>query len=59
LSGPVAWMAWLALHLVFLVGFRNRAIVLFQWAWSFLSYDRGARLITGPLRRKPKPAHAE
>ena len=59
LSGPIAWLAWLMLHVVFLVGFRNRAIVVFQWAWSFLSYDRGARLITGPLRRKPKPAHAE
>jgi len=59
LSGPIAWLAWLTLHVLFLVGFRNRAIVVFQWAWSFLSYDRGARLITGPLRRKPKPAPVE
>jgi NADH:ubiquinone reductase (H+-translocating) len=51
LSGAPAWLAWLILHLLFLVGFRNRLIVLFQWAWSFVSYDRGARLITGPLRR--------
>jgi NADH dehydrogenase len=51
LSGLPAWVAWLGLHLVFLVGFRNRTLVLFEWAWSFLSYDRGARLITGPLRR--------
>jgi NADH:quinone reductase (non-electrogenic) len=51
LSGLPAWVAWLGLHLVFLVGFRNRVLVLFEWAWSFLSYDRGARLITGPLRR--------
>ena len=51
LSGPVAWLAWLVLHLLFLVGFRNRVIVLIEWAWSFVSYDRGARLITGPLRR--------
>ncbi len=55
LSGLLAWIAWLGLHLDFLVGFRNRAIVLFEWAWSFLSYDRGARLITGPLRRKTQP----
>jgi NADH:ubiquinone reductase (H+-translocating) len=55
LSGPIAWLAWLFLHILFLVGFRNRVIVLFQWAWSFFSYDRGARLITGPLRREPKP----
>jgi len=46
-------MAWLGLHLLFLVGFRNRVLVLFEWAWSFLSYDRGARLITGLIRRKP------
>lgn len=52
LSGLPAWVAWLGLHLIFLVGFRNRMFVLFQWAWSFLSYDRGARLITGPIRRK-------
>jgi NADH dehydrogenase len=58
LSGLLAWVAWLGLHLVFLVGFRNRAIVLFEWAWSFLSYDRGARLITGPLRPKTRPANA-
>lgn len=55
LSGPLAWLAWLALHLMFLVGFRNRIIVLFQWLWSFISYDRGARLITGPLKRSPEP----
>jgi NADH dehydrogenase len=52
LSGLPAWVAWLGLHLVFLVGFRNRMFVLFEWAWSFLSYDRGARLITGPIRRR-------
>jgi NADH dehydrogenase len=55
LSGPLAWLAWLSLHLLFLVGFRNRMIVLFQWLWSFISYDRGARLITGPLKRSPEP----
>ncbi len=59
LSGVLAWAAWLLLHLLFLVGFRNRAIVVFQWAWSFFSYDRGARLITGPLRRDPDQARAE
>lgn len=59
LSGVSAWLAWLCIHLLFLVGFRNRAIVVFQWAWSFLSYDRGARLITGPLRRNPDQARAE
>lgn len=59
LSGPLAWLAWLLLHLFFLVGFKNRVFVLFQWAWSFVSYDRGARLITGPLYRDPTQARAE
>lgn len=58
LSGTLAWLAWLALHLMFLVGFRNRVIVLLQWLWSFISYDRGARLITGPLKRTHEPSRA-
>jgi hypothetical protein len=49
LSGATAWLAWLGVHILFLIGFRNRFVVLFEWAWSFISYDRGARLITGPL----------
>jgi NADH dehydrogenase len=59
LSGAPAWLAWLGLHLLFLVGFRNRVIVVLQWAWSFVSYDRGARLITGPLHRAPDQPRAE
>jgi NADH dehydrogenase len=55
LTGWVAWMAWLFVHLMLLVGFQNRLLVLMQWAWSYLSRDRSARLITGgsplPLRR--------
>ena len=49
----IAWLAWLLIHVMFLIGFRNRFLVIFQWAWSFISYDRGARLITGPIRREP------
>jgi NADH:ubiquinone reductase (H+-translocating) len=45
LSGPIGWLAWLALHLVYLIGFRNRANVLVNWAWNYVTYDRGARLI--------------
>jgi hypothetical protein len=41
----------LFIHLFFLIGFRNRFVVMFQWAWSYITYDRGARLITGPLPR--------
>lgn len=49
LSGFTAWLLWLFVHILFLIGFRNRLLVLFQWAWSFLTFDRGARLITGRL----------
>jgi NADH dehydrogenase len=47
ISGFIAWLAWLFIHIMFLIGFRNRVIVLIQWAWSYLTYERGARLITG------------
>jgi NADH dehydrogenase len=47
LSGFLAWMAWLVVHIFYLIGFENRLLVLTQWAWSYLSYERGARLITG------------
>lgn len=47
LSGPIAWLAWLVVHIVYLVGFRNRLIVLVQWAYAYIFYIRGARLITG------------
>jgi NADH dehydrogenase len=43
----MAWMAWLVVHIIFLIGFRNRFAVLFNWAWSYFTYQRGARLITG------------
>ena len=47
LSGFLAWLAWLCVHIFFLIGFENRVLVLIQWAVSYLSYERGARLITG------------
>jgi NADH dehydrogenase len=47
LSGFIAWLAWLGVHIFFLIGFRNRFAVLFNWAWSYFTYQRGARLITG------------
>lgn len=46
-TGVVAWLAWLFIHLLYLVGFRNRVLVMIQWAWSYFTYDRSARLITG------------
>ncbi len=51
LSGLPAWLAWLGLHLFFLIGFRNRLSALFNWSWMYFTYQRGARLITG--RAKP------
>jgi NADH dehydrogenase len=47
ISGFPAWLAWLFVHILFLIGFRNRVLVFIQWAWSYFTYERGARLITG------------
>jgi NADH dehydrogenase len=45
MAGFLAWLAWLFVHVYYLIGFRNRAVVLLQWAWSYLTFKRGARLI--------------
>jgi NADH dehydrogenase len=55
LSGLLAWLAWLFVHIIFLVGFRNRLAVLFQWAWAYLSFDKGARLITRNFQAEQRP----
>jgi NADH dehydrogenase len=47
ISGFIAWLSWLFIHIFFLIGFRNRLMVFIQWAWSYFTYERGARLITG------------
>ena len=47
ISGFIAWLSWLFVHIFFLIGFRNRLLVLIQWAWSYVTYERGARLIVG------------
>ncbi len=46
LTGFVGWIFWMAVHIFFLIGFRNRLIVMIQWVWAYLTYQRGARLIT-------------
>ena len=46
-SGTLAWLSWVSVHLFFLVGFRNRVSVFLSWAWTYLTFNRGARLITG------------
>ena len=45
LSGLVAWLSWLVVHIWYLIGFRNRLVVMITWAWSYVTYRRGARLI--------------
>ena len=47
ISGFLAWLTWLFVHIFFLIGFQNRVLVFIQWAWSYFTYERGARLITG------------
>jgi NADH dehydrogenase len=60
-SGFTAWLAWLVIHLVFLVGFRNKVSVLFQWFYSYINYKRGARIITGGAGFQPPslPEHRD
>jgi len=53
LTGFFAWLLWLAVHIYFLVGFRNRLVAIFQWAWEYWTYSRGARLITFEHEREP------
>ena len=55
LSGFPAWLTWLFVHIIFLVGFRNRLLVLLQWAWAYLSFDKGARLITRNFQSEQRP----
>ena len=46
-SGLPAWLAWLFIHLIYLIGFQNRLLVLLQWSWNYYTRNRAARLITG------------
>jgi NADH dehydrogenase len=56
LSGSWAWAAWLGIHVFFLIGFRNRFVVMFTWAWAYFTYQRSARLIFG---HKAEPGAGE
>jgi len=51
--GLLAWLLWWAVHIAFLIGFRNRLLMMFHWAWSWLTFRRGARLITGKVGALP------
>ncbi len=50
LGGRPAWVIWAVVHIFFLIGFRNRLAVMASWFWSYLTFTRGARLITGDQR---------
>jgi NADH dehydrogenase len=54
-SGRLAWLAWLFVHIIFLVGFRNRIAVLMQWAWAYVTFNKGARLITRNFQAESRP----
>jgi NADH dehydrogenase len=57
LSGFFAWLAWALIHVLFLIGFKNRLIVMVQWVWAYFAYDRGSRLIHGRVHeRAAEPA---
>lgn len=55
LSGFPAWLVWLFVHIIFLVGFRNRLVVLMQWGWSYVTFNAGARLITRNFQSESRP----
>jgi NADH dehydrogenase len=52
-TGSLAWWFWLLLHIMYLAGFRNRLSVLIEWAYSYFTFERGARLITGMSWKPP------
>lgn len=59
-SGPLAWFVWLAVHLIFLIGFRNKAAVLLQWAYAYIGYRPGARVFDLPTdQADPQPVKTE
>jgi NADH:ubiquinone reductase (H+-translocating) len=55
LSGLPAWVVWAFVHIIFLVGFRNRLAVLIQWAWAYVTFNKGARLITRNFQSETRP----
>ncbi|TAE60596.1 MAG: NAD(P)/FAD-dependent oxidoreductase [Bacteroidetes bacterium] len=52
LKGLIAWLAWMFVHLLFLIGGRNKLVVFVNWVWSYFTYDKGTRLIIRPFKRK-------
>lgn len=54
LKGWIAWLTWMFVHLLFLIGFRNKLVVFINWVWSYLTYDKGTRVIIRPFKKKKK-----
>ena len=54
-GGFIAWLVWIFVHIFFLIGFRNRVLVLLEWGWSYITYRRGARLITEDMHPAGPP----
>lgn len=52
LKGFVAWLGWMFVHILYLIGFRNRLVVFVNWVWSYFTYDKGTRLIIRPFRKR-------
>lgn len=59
LSGVIGWLTWLFIHILYLIGFRNRLLVMIQWAWAWFTFGRGARLITGTTVPPHEPVPME
>ena len=57
LTGRLAWLSWSLVHLLLLIGFRNRIMVFTNWAWAFFTYGRGSRLVVGRPRDAIEDAH--
>jgi NADH dehydrogenase len=55
LSGTWAWLTWVAVHVVYLVGFRNRVLVMLDWAWCYIGRRRGARIVCGEVDTRDGP----
>ena len=58
-SGFIAWVLWLGVHILYLIGFRNRLLVMLQWAWEYFTYEHGARIITPMAKPEQRARSAE
>jgi NADH:ubiquinone reductase (H+-translocating) len=59
LRGSLAWLSWLLIHLLFIVELRNKILIFFQWAWGYITYSHGVRLIYGEFRPAVPPKEGQ